>query len=105
MQYSGDNALKEMPTTATGKDLQSLWAKIFNGVDDVLFGVTLSGRTAPVTGITEMIAPTLTIVPVRIYMERTQTVSEFLESVQKQAIEMMPYEQTGIKRSWNSCQK
>lgn len=29
MQYSGDNDPKEMPTTAVGKDIQSLWANIF----------------------------------------------------------------------------
>lgn len=80
--------------------MRAAWALTvmqFTGVDDILFGVTLSGRT-PVTGITEMIAPTLTTVPVRISTDRQKTVSEFLESVQKQAIEMIPFEHTGIQK-------
>ncbi|EED13574.1 nonribosomal peptide synthase, putative [Talaromyces stipitatus ATCC 10500] len=94
-------AVKPRHDISASNLMRAAWALTvmqFTGVDDVLFGVTLSGRTAPVTGITEMIAPTLTTVPVRIKLDRTKPVHYFLESVQRQAVEMIPYEHTGIQR-------
>ncbi|KUL87425.1 hypothetical protein ZTR_04651 [Talaromyces verruculosus] len=98
MQSANAKLSQNVSSTNLMRAAWALTVMQFTGVDDVLFGVTLSGRTAPVTGITEMIAPTLTTVPVRISTDRRKTVAEFLESVQKQAIEMMPFEHTGIQK-------
>ena len=64
--------------------------------DDVLFGVTVSGRNAPVVGIDEMAGPTIATAPVRIKVASNQRVSEYLEAEQRQAIDMIPFEQTGL---------
>uniref|UniRef100_A0A093UUI8 Nonribosomal peptide synthetase 8 n=1 Tax=Talaromyces marneffei PM1 TaxID=1077442 RepID=A0A093UUI8_TALMA len=98
MQSAPANQAQNVSSSNLMRAAWALTVMQFTGVNDVLFGVTLSGRTAPVTGITEMIAPTLTTVPVRISLNPSQSVSKFLESVQKQAIEMMPYEHTGIQK-------
>ena len=64
--------------------------------DNVLFGVTVSGRNAPVVGIDEMAGPTIATAPVRIKVASNQRVSEYLEAEQRQAIDMIPFEQTGL---------
>nr|BAN91482.1 putative Echinocandin B nonribosomal peptide synthase [Aspergillus spinulosporus] len=63
----------------------------------VVFGATVSGRNAPIRGITEMVGPTITTVPVAVQLDTQQTVSQFLEAVQKQAADMIPFEQTGLQ--------
>jgi amino acid adenylation domain-containing protein/non-ribosomal peptide synthase protein (TIGR01720 family) len=81
--------------------LRAAWAIVtarYEDSDDVVFGVTLSGRSSPVAGIETMMAPTFTTVPVRIRLNREQAVSEFLQAVQSQSTEMIPYEHTGLQR-------
>ncbi|KAG5755032.1 hypothetical protein H9Q70_002357 [Fusarium xylarioides] len=70
----------------------------YSGSNDVVFAVTLSGRNAPVHGITEMLAPTITTVPVRVRINSSTTAHEFLQDVQRQATEMIPFEHTGLQR-------
>jgi len=38
-----------------------------------------------------MLAPTLTTVPVRIRVNRSQSVAEYLDAIQQQAVSMMPF--------------
>jgi amino acid adenylation domain-containing protein len=64
----------------------------------VVFGAVVTGRNAPVAGIEMIAGPTIATVPVRLRIERDQTVLAFLEGVQKQATEMIPHEQTGLQR-------
>ncbi|KAI9162666.1 Nonribosomal peptide synthetase [Paramyrothecium foliicola] len=67
------------------------------GTNDVVFGATLSGRNAPVAEITELIAPTITTVPVRVQFDQEAKVSSYLKNIQSQAIEMIPFEHTGLE--------
>ncbi|RAH78382.1 acetyl-CoA synthetase-like protein [Aspergillus japonicus CBS 114.51] len=81
--------------------LRAAWAFLiskYSESDDVSFGVTLSGRTAPVEGIASIAGPTLTTVPVRVRIDSEQSVVEFLRNMQSQATEMMPHEHTGLQR-------
>ncbi|KAF5598059.1 non-ribosomal peptide synthetase [Fusarium pseudocircinatum] len=81
--------------------LRAAWALMvakYSGSDDVVFAVTLSGRNAPVHGITEMLAPTITTVPVRVRINSSTTAGEFLQEVQQQATDMIPFEHTGLQR-------
>ncbi|SPJ78124.1 uncharacterized protein FTOL_06513 [Fusarium torulosum] len=66
--------------------------------DDVVFGVTLSGRNAPISDIDNMPAPTIATVPVRLKTTKTQKVTTYLESIQDQATQMIPFEHTGLHR-------
>jgi hypothetical protein len=80
--------------------LRAAWALVVaqqTGADEALLAVTLSGRTAPVPQILRILAPTVTTVPVRIRIDRTQSVEDFLTAVQQQAAEMMPFEHTGLQ--------
>ncbi|KAH9859285.1 hypothetical protein J1614_012180, partial [Plenodomus biglobosus] len=65
--------------------------------NDVSFGVTVTGRNAPIAGIETVIGPTIATVPLRVMVEGTQTVSAYLAKQQQQAIEMMPYEHVGLQ--------
>ncbi|KAI9709702.1 MAG: NRPS [Bogoriella megaspora] len=65
---------------------------------DSVFGVVVSGRNAPVAGIETVVGPTIATVPVRTTIEKFMTVQHFLQQVQKQATDMIPFEQTGLQR-------
>ncbi|GLA28321.1 nonribosomal peptide synthase [Aspergillus niger] len=66
---------------------------------DVLFGVTLSGRNAPVAGISTMNGPTMTTAPFRmtVPLDSETTVAQYLDALHQQAITMMPFEHTGLQ--------
>ncbi|KAJ3580402.1 hypothetical protein NPX13_g168 [Xylaria arbuscula] len=70
----------------------------YTGSGDVVFGATVSGRNAAVSGIEEIIGPTIATVPVRVQLQEDYTVSDLLEKIQQQATEMIAYEQTGLHR-------
>ncbi|KAL7912424.1 hypothetical protein GGI35DRAFT_491025 [Trichoderma velutinum] len=105
-----------MPNTTTMKVttsslIRAAWALtvgLWTDASDVVFGVPLSGRNAPIPGIEKMVAPTIATVPVRVRWDKHYMVVDYLETVQKQAIEMIPFEQSGlsmISRSGDGCQR
>ncbi|KAH7116165.1 hypothetical protein B0J11DRAFT_593923 [Dendryphion nanum] len=84
----------------TSTFIRAAWAIItgcYTNSDDIVFGATLTGRNAPVNGIEAMIGPTIATVPVRVRLAGDQNVSQFLEVLQQQATEMIPFEQTGLQ--------
>lgn len=85
-------------TTATL--IRGAWASAISQQlqsEDVIFRTLLSGRTAPIPGILDMIAPTLTTVPVRIKINRQSSIHDYLAAIQQQAIDMIPFEHSGLK--------
>ncbi|KAJ2987577.1 hypothetical protein NUW58_g4428 [Xylaria curta] len=68
------------------------------GTTDVIFGAIVSGRTAPVTGIEDILGPTIATVPIRVQLLKKQTVSEYADSVQNDMMEMIPHEQIGLQQ-------
>ena len=81
--------------------LRAAWAMIqgrYSNSHDVVFGLTVSGRNAPVSGITDMMGPTISTVPLRVALhDQDQTVAEYLSAIQNQATAMIPYEHAGIQ--------
>ncbi|KAL4869849.1 hypothetical protein BDV12DRAFT_195858 [Aspergillus spectabilis] len=79
--------------------LRAAWALAVSayGGNDVLFGVALSGRAAPVPGILDLPAPTITTVPVRVHINPEQSVNDYLAMVHQQSVDMIPYEHTGLQ--------
>ncbi|KAF7185257.1 Nonribosomal peptide synthetase imqB [Pseudocercospora fuligena] len=69
---------------------------------DVVFGAIVSGRQAAIDNVDRICGPTIAAVPVRIRADPDLTVDEFLNKVQTQAIEMIPFEQSGIPRIGSS---
>lgn len=63
--------------------------------DDVLYGMTLYGRNATVAELNQLAAPTISTVPIRIQIDKSQRCTDFLAQVQGEATEMILYEQTG----------
>lgn len=71
----------------------------YSASDDVLFGVTVSGRQAAVAGVDQMTGPTIATIPVRVALgaHRNSSVADFLAAVQDQAIAATDYEQLGLQ--------
>ncbi|KAL6163153.1 NRPS [Exserohilum turcicum] len=93
---------------STATLLRAAWAYVLAqysdaGEDnDVVFGTTLSGRSCPVDGITDIIGPTITTVPIRMGIPTGEaTVRAFLKAVQDQATDMMPFEHFGLQNIAN----
>ncbi|VTO83274.1 unnamed protein product [Fusarium graminearum] len=84
-------------TTATM--IRSAWAltvSTYAASDDVVFWETMTGRDVPVEGIEEMVGATLSTVPTRIALDRSQKVSDLLSSVQAQSAVVRMHQFAGI---------
>ncbi|KAG5996168.1 Glycopeptide NRPS [Claviceps spartinae] len=80
--------------------LQAAWSILtssYTNADDIVFGVTVSGRQATVRGVDQMIGPTIATVPKRIRLSKRSTVAEFLRQVQMQSISLTRFEQMGLQ--------
>ena len=80
--------------------LRAAWALVvaqYSGVDDTVLLVATSGCNAPVSEIMDLMAPTITTVPVHVRINPQQTVRGFLKGMQQQATDMIPFEHTGIQ--------
>ncbi|KAF7591575.1 hypothetical protein BBP40_001323 [Aspergillus hancockii] len=85
------------PTTVIRATLGLLCAQ-YTSSFDVVFGTVVDGRKAPVQGIERIAGPTIATVPIRINMNSDETIQELLSTLQRQGIDMIPYEQTGLSR-------
>jgi hypothetical protein len=76
------------------------WALLlssYTGSNDVLFGLTLSGRDAPVLGVESMTGPTLTTIPRRIRVRSTGKVEDFLAELQREGAEFIEHQHYGLQ--------
>ncbi|KAK5989320.1 Nonribosomal peptide synthase atnA [Cladobotryum mycophilum] len=81
--------------------VKAAWAvAVANGAgsDEALFGLTVTGRQAPLSGIELVAGPTIATVPMRVTLEWDASLGELLDLVQDQTAEMIPFEQTGLQR-------
>ena len=81
--------------------LRAAWAILlarYCDTDDICFGTTISGRQAPVPGLQSMVGPAIATVPVRVRVDPSHSVCQFLDVIQSQASEMIPFEQFGLSR-------
>jgi non-ribosomal peptide synthetase component F len=69
----------------------------YASMTDVVFGNTLTGRTLPIGGVETIDGPTIATVPVRVAFKLDQTVHSLLESVQRDGVETIPFEQLGMQ--------
>jgi hypothetical protein len=81
--------------------IRAAWALVIGvysgSAEDVVFGEILSGRDASVPGIADMVGPTITTVPTRIRIGPDVSIAEFLEDVQAQSAEMLPFQHSGLQ--------
>ncbi|KAM5489869.1 NRPS cluster protein [Microsporum audouinii] len=88
------------PSIRSATLIRGAWALViglFTNSQDVVLGSVQSGRTAAVPGISEMIGPTVTIVPVRQRWKDTQTVRQYLADLQAEITHMIPFEHCDIQ--------
>lgn len=85
-------------TTATL--LRAAWALTMVTVSqtwNVITGVTLAGRTAPVSDIESIIGPTFVTLPTRSFCNEEASVLEYLRATQSAITDMIPFEHTGMQ--------
>ncbi|WP_167107513.1 non-ribosomal peptide synthetase [Mycobacterium sp. DL592] len=71
--------------------LQMAWALILSrltGRDDVVFGVTVSGRPSELTGVETMVGLFINTIPLRVRLDPSHTVAQHCSSLQGEAAEL-----------------
>ncbi|KIX01205.1 uncharacterized protein Z518_08930 [Rhinocladiella mackenziei CBS 650.93] len=80
--------------------IRATWAILisrFTGSSEAVFGAVVNGRQAAVPGIERMAGPTVATVPVRVLVDYDSSLERMLEQVQRQAVDMARFEQTGLQ--------
>ncbi|KAF1831742.1 nonribosomal peptide synthetase 6 [Decorospora gaudefroyi] len=94
-----------VPTSAHSKltlatIIRGAWAlvsSLYMGHPDIVFGETLTGRSAPVHGIEQIEGPMITTVPIRVRLSLERSISEFLQAVHAQTVQQIPHEHLGLQ--------
>jgi non-ribosomal peptide synthetase component F len=79
--------------------MSGAWAivlSMLDNSDDITFTHTSSGRQAPLRGIESVAGITTARVPVRVRIDKNQTITDYLERIQQQASETVEYEHFGV---------
>lgn len=79
--------------------LQGAWGLLlsrYSGDEDVIFGVTVSGRPADLAGAEMMIGLFINTLPVRIHIDTQVSISEWLAALQAQMAEARQYEHSSL---------
>jgi amino acid adenylation domain-containing protein/non-ribosomal peptide synthase protein (TIGR01720 family) len=81
--------------------LRAAWALVvstYSSSDDIVFGEILNGRDVPVSGIEDLVGPTLASIPRRVRIDRAMAVQQLLSDVQAQLNDVMPHQFAGLPR-------
>ncbi len=79
--------------------VQAAWAVVmgrYSGSDDVVFGVTSSGRDGRLDGVDSMVGMLLNTTPVRIRLDSDQPVAAWLTGLQEEQVRAREFEQTPL---------
>ncbi|MBO0856791.1 MAG: AMP-binding protein, partial [Nocardia sp.] len=79
--------------------LQIAWGILLGrttGRDDVLFGATVSGRPAQLTGVESMVGLFINTVPVRVRLDAAESVRELLTRVQGEQADLLEHHYVGL---------
>jgi amino acid adenylation domain-containing protein len=77
------------------------WAIVmsyYTDSEDVVYGLTLNGRSAPLPGIGELAGPTFATIPLRTQLRFQDTVHAALTAVQDKTAAMIPFQQYGLHK-------
>lgn len=97
IQFTRPEAFKIVTPSTIVRAAWAILSAKYTGSNDVIFGAPLSGRNAPVMAIDQIVGPTITTVPIKISLDPCQTVQEFLQNIQQQATDMIPFEHVGLQ--------
>jgi aryl carrier-like protein len=84
--------------------VRGAWALVasqYIGSDDVVFGETLTGRDIPLAEVESIVGPLIATIPVRIQINRSSSVEEYLQGVQESMLARTPYQHMG----WQNIRK
>lgn len=87
-------------TTSIATIIRGAWGLVaaeYTSSDDVVFGETMTGRTAPVAAVEEIEGPMITTVPVRICIDRSSRASTYLQHIHNQTVHRIPHEHMGLQ--------
>ncbi|KAJ5084259.1 hypothetical protein NUU61_008838 [Penicillium alfredii] len=85
-------------TTATL--IRAAWALVasqYTMSDDVVFGETFAGRTLRIPGVEQIEGPMIATVPVRVRIDHSAPVQEFLQAIQEQGLVRAAHEHLGMQ--------
>jgi amino acid adenylation domain-containing protein len=85
-------------TTATL--IRAAWALVaaqYTMSDDVVFGETFAGRTLPIPGVEQIEGPMIATVPVRIRIDRSAPIQEYLRAIQEHGLVRSAHEHLGMQ--------
>ncbi|NPC81124.1 amino acid adenylation domain-containing protein, partial [Pyxidicoccus fallax] len=89
-----------------GTLVQAAWALLlgrYSGTDDVLFGVTVSGRPGELNGVEDMVGLFINTIPVRVRLPPSASVDAWLRELQDWLLEARQHEHTPLVevRRWS----
>lgn len=87
-------------STTPATMIQAAWfilIGLYSNSTDVVTGVTLNGRAAPLPAIDQIPGPTVTTIPFRTRFSPEQFVAEYLERVQTHYLDILPHAQLGLQ--------
>ncbi|KAJ5382955.1 hypothetical protein N7517_000866 [Penicillium concentricum] len=87
-------------TTSIATTIRAAWSLLaahYMSSDDVVFGETMTGRTAPVVAVEEIEGPMITTVPVRVCIDRKARASSYLQQIHDQTVDRIPHEHMGLQ--------
>ncbi|TDV56269.1 non-ribosomal peptide synthetase [Actinophytocola oryzae] len=77
------------------------WARLlgaYSGEDEVLFGSTTAGRPPELAGVEQMVGLFINAVPLRVRIDPTQTVAQWLTEIQRDLFRTQGHQFTGLAR-------
>ncbi|KAF2193542.1 nonribosomal peptide synthetase [Zopfia rhizophila CBS 207.26] len=80
--------------------IRGAWAivsSLYMGTSDMVYGETLTGRSAPVPGIEQIEGPMITTIPFRVKLDADTPVSELLQNIHNQVVQQLPHEHLGLQ--------
>lgn len=81
--------------------VRTAWALLISrycNSNTAIFGGTVTGRQAAVSGVEQIFGPTIATVPLLLNLDPNESVMKLLQRVQAQAIDMIPFEQTSLSQ-------
>ena len=80
--------------------IRGAWALVasqYSGSDDVVFGETFTGRDIPLPGVQNVLGPLVATMPVRIRIDRNDSVASYLTKIQQGILSRSPYQHIGMQ--------
>jgi amino acid adenylation domain-containing protein len=80
--------------------IRGAWAlvsSLYMGHPDIIFGETLTGRSAPLHGIEQIEGPMITTIPVRVRLSLDRPITEFLQAMHALTVQQIPHEHLGLQ--------